>query len=66
VNSPRIGESIDLWYYLKEFSKNTYWLNPVHLEDQNDCTARRLTFSIPMIYPDKTGLNKITKRKVNA
>ena len=53
------------WNYLKNISEHVYWLNPVPYEFQNDCTARRLTFNIPMIYPDGNGLNSITEKSTN-
>ena len=65
VNKDRLWESLELWYFLKSISQEVYWLNPVPAEYQNDCTAKRLTFTIPMIYPDEAGLDFITNRQSN-
>ncbi len=65
VDRDRLRNSLKFWYYLKDISKQVYWLNPMPYEFQNDCTAKRLQFSIPMTYPDQTGLDDITNRKAN-
>jgi len=65
VNPDRMEDSIDFWYFLKEYSDHVYWLNPVPEELQNDCSSSRLTFTIPMIYPDKKGLNVLIKQQTN-
>jgi len=65
VNEPRIRQSLKLCTYLNNISNHVHWLNPVPLEFQNDCTSKRLMFSIPMVYPDTKGLDEITKKKQN-
>ncbi len=62
VNKKRIIASLDFWRYLQNISDHVFWLNPVPKEQMNDCTARRLQFSIPMIYPGEEQLERFFKQ----
>jgi len=48
INGERIANTISFWEYLKNISERTYWINPVPLHQMKDCTARRLSYFIPM------------------
>ena len=61
VNDGRLWATMDLWDFLKNISPNVFWLNPVPTEYMNDCTAKRLQWSIPMYYPDNQGFHDIFK-----
>ena len=59
VNKGRLIATLDFWHFLKNIAPhNVFWINPVPKDQMNDCTARRLQISIPMIYPAEEQFNR--------
>ncbi len=56
VNRERMKLSAKFWRYLRNISSHTQWINPVPFGYLNDCTAKRLQMTIPMIEPTETNL----------
>ncbi len=56
VNRERMKSTAKFWRYLRNISSHTHWINPVPFEYLNDCTAKRLQMTIPMIEPTEKTL----------
>ena len=59
VNRDRLKDSLKFWRFLNEISPHTHWINPVPMRYLNDCTAKRLQMSIPMIDPTEEALHML-------
>jgi len=63
IVEPDLMKTVRRFYnYLKQISDYVQWINPVRFKDLNDCSAKRLQMTIPMIYPDTKHLNKMIKK----
>jgi hypothetical protein len=56
VDRERMQQTLAFWRYLQHISEHTHWINPVPFSEMNDCTAKRLRLSIPMIEPVEADL----------
>ena len=62
VNKTRIRATLGFWKHLKEFSEKIFWLNPIPIQEMNDCTAKRLNLIIKMYEPDYKGFEDLFKK----